>query len=846
MTRPSRVSRRIIRRWGLLLAQSAAIAAPTIAWGGAAFSSGNLTWSWDADTSSALGGKTTFAIAPPSSSTIGSSAFQLDRTGTSGASTATGKGSVGYVANSTTASFSFRSGTGVAQNDAGNVFTGATITKVQFGGYFDVTGASFGPTATGFFTMSVGGVAGAGGYARVEGNLSFLLNGPGGSALRSPISFADQFNAGGSALSYSKTYIYSSAFSPGTVTPGNKVFVSGTVAFIASNLLSPSDVLPIQFEAAAAPPTATFFGDQGAGWADPLSWAPPPDAFVEPGANIPPVPNGAGTRARFVDVGQSGPRTVLVNDLITIGALHVDDDDPLTLQSFDANVLRFDHTVDSATLFVGNPQGTGGVTLDTVVSLTDSLDVRLHGNMAAAMTSRLATDVTFNEPITSAFSPGGSGGVRIDGPGGVTYNSPNDYTGMTMVGDGAKLDAFAPGALSTGSVLAQRGMIILSNANAQVDPSVGIDATDAGQIDINVNTVGSLSVFRVGPTAVISGSSAELEQLTIGSNLLIQPGGVIGHESFDAAAAGNPGNLPLEPTYVFGISADFTSNNAGSITVGSNAAGPWRGFGSDRLIRSFGDNPTQPGGPTVIVAGNAEFVAGERLVFNGSLQNEDGASSVSVLGRGGTVEIAGMFNPFTGDMNVTDAATLRVNGALPAVQNVLVNAGGTLGGRGAIGGSVNIADAGILDPGDERTLTDRRIGRLTVNDITFSPNSILRFQVGSDPAGATLPNVINDQLRVNGDLVLDGELLIEQLQFFDTQAMFALIEFGGGFTDNGLQISPLSQEIFGLPAVQAASIQVVLNPGGGGTVFLVVPEPGSTGLVAGGMALLCRSRRRRG
>lgn len=842
MTRAAGGRRRGLRTFRWILAQAAAVAAPTLALGGATFNSGSLTWSWDADTSSTLGGKTTFAVTPPSKSSVDTSAFQLDRSGSSGTSTATGKGSVGYIANSTTASFGFRSGTGVAQNDAGNVFTGQTITKVQFGGLFDVSGASFGPTATGYFTLSVGGVAGANGYARVEGNVSFKLNNSSGANLRSPISFTDEFTAGGSPLNYSKTYIYSSAFSPGTITPGNKVFVSGTVAFIASNLLSPSDLAPIQFEAAAAPPTATFFGDAGADWSNAFTWAPPPNAFVEPGALIPAVPDGAGVRARFANDGPNGPRSVSVGTLITVGALHVDDDDPLTIQAT-GGALRFDHTVDSATMFVGNEQGTGGLTLDTPLTLADALDVQLQGNRVAAMTTPAANDAVFNEPIDSTFGPGG--GIRVSGAGGVTLNSPNTYAGSTVVTGGAKLDAFAPGSLSNGPVSAQRGMLILSNANAQANPTSGLDATDNGQIDINVVALNPQTTFRIGQGAIISGGPADLQQLTIGGNLLIQPGGVIAHEAFDVSATnGNPGNLPLEPTYVFGIAADF---GAGSITVGSDAAGPWRGFGSDRLIRTFGDDPMQPDGPMVTIDGTADLTAGERLVLNGRLANAGAGSfdNAVVNGRGGTVEIAGMFNPFAGDMNVSDQATLRVNGALPAVQNTAVNAGGTLGGRGSMGGSVAVLDDGMLDPGDERTIDDQRVGRLTVNNIVFSPNSILRFQLGGDPAAGIGQGPTFDQLLVNGDLVLDGLLLIEQLQFFDSADMYPIIQFSGQLTDNGLQISPLSQEIFGLPAVQAAGVLITLNPGGGGTVFVVVPEPAAaTGLFAATAGLALRRRRR--
>lgn len=829
------------RRFATLAAQALAVGVPALAWGGVSFNSGSATWSWDADTNSSNGGKTTFVITPPTAGSLSGSPFQLSRNGTFTTASSAGRGSIGYITNPTTASFAFRSGSGVTQVDPSNLFTGVSVTKVQFSGLFDATGGGFGPTSTGYFSLTVGGTAGVNGYAQVVGDVVFRLNNSGGSNLRSPIALSGTFNGGATGTTFNQTYTYSLPFSPTTIPSGQKVFVSGSLTFVASNQDTPSDITPLQFEAGGAPPTATFFGDAGADWTNPLSWAPPAGAFVEPGAVIPAVPDGAGFRARFVDDGSTGPRSIGVPGTVTLGALHVDDDDRLTILSFEGGTLQFDHTAESATFFVGNETGEAGVTVNTFVALSDALNVHLRGNMGQAMTSSLANDVVFNEEITSGSLSTGSG-LRVTGVGGVTLAATNSYAGATVVADGAKLDAAAPGSLSTGPVSAQRGLLILSHADAQAGGATGIDATDNGQVDLNVGSLSPQSTFRIGATGIISGSPSELQQLTIGQNLLIQPGGVIGHESFDTSGTnGNPGNLPLEPTYVFGISADFNSNSAGSITVGSEAAGAWAGFGSDRLIRRFGDDPTQADGPSVIVAGNATLSAGERLVLNGLLESAGSLSSAAVTGRGGTVEVANMANPFDGNMNVTEEATMRVNGQLPAVQGVQVNGGGTLGGHGGIGGTVDVQDDGMLDPGDERTLTDLRIGSLTVNNILFSQNSILRFQLGGEPeAGVGVAS--HDLLIVNGDLVLDGQLLIEQLQFFDSRDIYPIINFNGQLTNNGLEISPLSQEINGLPAVQVAGIQIVLNPGGGGTVFVVVPEPSSAGLLALAGAALARRR----
>lgn len=842
------------RRFACLAAQVIAVGAPAIGWGGVSFNSGSVTWSWDADTASTNGGKTTFVIAPPSASTFSTAPLQLNRTGTAQGSSSTGRGSMGHVTNATTATFAFRSGTGVTQADPDNLFTGVSVTKAQFGGLFDATSGGFGPTATGFFSLTVGGTAGVNGYSQVVGDLVFRLNGATGSNLRTPIAFSDTFNGGAAPTPFSKTYTYSLPFNPTSIPAGQKVYVGGSLTFISSNQTTTSDIVPIQFEAGGAPPTATYFGTGTSSWNDISTWTPPQGSFIEPGADLLGVPNGVGIRARIAATGTTGTTEFVRIDLanpVTLGALHVDNDRGVRILSNAGHGIRFETNGGDATIVLRNPEATS--TLDLALPLTLANPLSLHvegrGNAPDAL-----DDVTFNAPITLASLPVVTQrGVTLAGNGGVTFNAPNAYNGPTRVTGNARLDAAVAGSLSNTPTFAEGGLIRVSNNQAQVDPSLGINARSGGQVDLNVASLGALR-FDISPGAVISGSATELTQLVVGGNLQIGAGGVIGHETFDIdRAVGNPQGLPPTPTYIFGISADFSDNQAGSITVGTQSRSPWIGFGADKFTRRFGSDPTSTGGPRVIVAGDGTLSAatGGRLELVGQLV---GSGRVDITG-GGVVVLMNADNDFDGAIVVRPDGSLRINGDIQLVNSVTIEGGGRLGGFGRLGGAnflstggadavfgnVTLADQSVLEPGDPESTPSRRVAELTIERVITSPQTLFNFDFGgdaSDPGG-----LLNDRLIVLDDITLDGELLVNQLQFFDTQTEFPFIRFFGDLTDNGLEISPLSQEINGLPPTAAASIRIDLLPGGGGTVFLVVPEPGSA-TAAALLAAACLRRRR--
>jgi len=834
------------RRWGALVGHAVLLATPTLALAGAAFTSGSATWSWDADTNSANGGKTVFTIAPPSSSALPvNPTYQLNRSGSFGGGTATGKGSVGYVANSTTASWTFSGGSGAAQADPSNALTGDTITKVLFGGLFDVTSPGFGPTATGYFSLTAAGAAGALGSTQIAFDMQWRLNGPSGALLRTAISDGTTFLGGAGGMSFSKTWTYGSAFSPSTISTSDNIWVGGSLTFIADNAGTPSDTAPITFEASAAPPTATFYGLPGnnSNWFDPVTWQVPDNpaagifAFTEPNALVPTIPNGIGQRARVVT--SNGPsageqRGMSLTSPATIGALHIETKGRTTINNAGstANTLTMDvqSGAGNATIFVGASAGDNDHGIIASVVLADSLDVRVESTNPG---SGFGSQFAFGAPITNVGTPKE---VNVRGTGAVNYNSANDYQGATNILEKGTLIVNANGGLGTGSVNVFDGNLII-NTPMPFQTTGAIVVAPGGQVQLGVGSISGASI-TFNEDAGFTGDSAVLGATQVNNAvapITIVPGGYVGHQQFSLAAGDNPQGLGVVPQYIFAISADFLDPADPSITVGSNTTSPWSGFGSDAIRRTYGNSPSDPAGQSVTVDGSGVLFAPTELIMNARLL---GAPSASIEVRGGgVVTLNSQFNSYAGNISVSPGATLRVNGQLPAVQTVNVQFGGTIGGEGNIGGDVLVQNGGTVDPGigPFNNITET----LTVNDLTLQSGAILDFEFGTDDDG-----VQSDQVNVLGTLVLDGSLLINQLQNFDAQGQYTLFTYAGVLIDNGLTISPTSQRIFDVPAELAASILIIPNFSGlGGTVVLAVPEPGSVSALAVAGAILVRRRR---
>jgi autotransporter-associated beta strand protein len=806
--------------------------------GGVSFSSGTAKWTFDADTSGGTQQKS-ITLAPPSSSAMPvPSNYQLKSKYLQGNATASAFGSIGYVVNPTTATFTLSPGTGVQQSDPNNDYPGDSLVRVDFDGFFSPTSPSFGPPATGYVSVAVGGIVGSGGHSQFTGVVDFL-NGSNNAQLRPTVKFDKLFSSAGS---FAQTFTSSSLLSPSTIPVGTKVRVKGYFEFRASNAFSPSSILPLDIEFGGAPPTATWYSNDSTSWSNPANWTAPAGSIIDdPDNTMPGVPDGAGQRARFMSNGARS--TVTLDQDVMLSSLDLGSAGDFTINSLnDSYVMRMNTGLAGPggpdSIQARNVGGDSTQTINAPVIFANELQVITDGTYQGPGETKPAANILFNQSLTGQ----GSAGFRKAGRGRAALNAANSYIGGTVVG-GGRLDANVADSLGSGDVFVTNGLLGY-NAIHAVRAGATVLADDGGQIDLGISPAAD-ERFNVGTYGIISGNTSELQALSVstGGNLTLNAGAMIAHESFDAGLAeGNPRGLSATNTqYIFGIANDFDSNVGPQriITVGTQSGTPWKGFGSDRVDRFFGTDPRSDH-EQILVAGDAELRSlDETLVINGQVTSITGGSSLTKTGAG-AVALNSEDNNFRAPITVHEGKLL-VNGYVYGVTQLTVDEGATLGGRGQIDGPINVKDNARLAPGDN-TISGH-VGSLITGGLELSSNSLLDFELndpGVEGAG------VNDFLTVNGDLTLDGVLNVIDDGNFGPGA-YRLIEFSGLLTDNGLDLGYVPDDGL-LYQLNIVSIPRFSSAISGGAVELVVsvPEPASLSLLGTGAVLaMLRPRRRR-
>ena len=531
-----------------------------------------------------------------------------------------------------------------------------------------------------------------------------------------------------------------------------------------------------------------------------------------------------------------------------------------------------------------NLQGTGNTENRGAIRLGQSL----NANLALAANASIGTEGgTLNGNITSAAAGtqtltfgtssstgnttvngnigGGTGTLAVTKTqaGTLTLNGVHTYNGQTTVAGGTLLlpstaSLATSGVMETqaGATLTLSGPLSLSGAaqlrtqtgtgTGTINISAGVTVTNGGSngMIIGQNTANHAGVFNVAGTYTQNTGSAIFGNnvATATGTLNVNNGGVVTFAASmnNSSASGSAGAAGVVlgrdgANGVINLNAGGTLASAKGIVRGTGAGtfnfdgGTLRALASSTAFLDVTTSVVNAGG--AVVDSN-----GFDITLVDGLLAGTGAGGLAKNG-GGVLTLAGA-STYTGATTV-NTGSLLISGSTLAGGQINVSAGATLGGGGS-GGAATLIDTSVLAPGDT---VDNHI---TFASLTLADQSILQFDLDAPLVNPmdTAPAPLSDHAAMLGALTLDGKLRINALGGFGTPVggeRWLLLSYSAGtgsLTDNTLDV-----DLANSPAL-ASGLTYVVDTGTDGYVYLgVVPEAGTAGLVALGLALLARRRR---
>ena len=367
---------------------------------------------------------------------------------------------------------------------------------------------------------------------------------------------------------------------------------------------------------------------------------------------------------------------------------------------------------------------------------------------AEVLVSNTATAYTIGGGVL-----GGIASLVKTGPGSLTLNSSNSYTGGTYVNGGTLqlitnlfAGGFGPINLAGGTLILNgvgTGATITSTGTSSLitygQPYATFNLQGSGQLTVTLGGGGTFS-----PSGDWSGFSGTINFTT--GNWLRE----LNTTAFGSAAA----------VWNFGVDGGINNKYGGAtVSFGALFGGP---------ATALAGSSTAPANPTIYMVGGVNT----NSVFNGTIS--DGASPTSLVFNGpGSLTLTGN-NTFSGNTTVNDGA-LIINspiGSGTGSGSVTINSGATLGGNGTIGGQVSMAAGATLVPGSNGS------GILTItNDLGLNNGSILQFQLGAT----------SSQAFVTGDLTLGGTLNFSAAAGFGP-GTYTLFNYGGSLSVGTLSL----------------------------------------------------------
>ncbi|MGA7438815.1 MAG: autotransporter-associated beta strand repeat-containing protein [Luteibacter sp.] len=463
------------------------------------------------------------------------------------------------------------------------------------------------------------------------------------------------------------------------------------------------------------------------------------------------------------------------------------------------------------------------------ITLAPGQDVIRVGDGTAAGAGMTAT-------IGSALD--GAGSLVKQDLGTLVLSGINSYTGGTAINGGVLQVASDSNLGAAGSALSFDGGTLRATQNLALGRPVTINQGGA-TFDTSTSLLATQAIGGAGALTKIGAGSMVL------SGVNTYAGGTAIHAGIlSVSADANLGNVggalslaggTLQNTGAFTSSRNVTLGSGGgtfdtdadlTFASGVGGAGALTKTGAGALVLAA--NSTYTGGTTIAGGvlqlgngGNAGTVSGN-IVNNGTLvfdraDTSSFAGAISGTGAleqqgGGTTVLSGA-NTYAGATAVR-AGSLIINGDQSAATGATsVDSGGTLGGMGAIGGDVSIADGGTLSPGNVGAAP----GTLTIKgDLSFGTTSNLNVDMGQ---ANVVGGPLNDLVQVNGDLTLDGTLNVSVSSGgnFDP-GIYRIIGYTGALTNNGLDIGSVPSSDYFLQTSIAQQVNL-LNTAGLGVNF---------------------------
>jgi fibronectin-binding autotransporter adhesin len=436
---------------------------------------------------------------------------------------------------------------------------------------------------------------------------------------------------------------------------------------------------------------------------------------------------------------------------------------------------------------------------------------------------------------------GGTGklGLNVFGGNILTTNGALNLTDRVTV-NGATTQLVVNGA-STGAAgtvfLEAGGNLVLNNAAALATNTL-INLNGAQTASVTYASDGGDNVY------LFSGSSNStlnlvLDRATAGTDVT--------HQMSTPSVAGGLGG----GTFMFNLSkganvsgtanASFNQFNLGGGSGGSTtinaAAGVTVSIGS---VTKSNNNVSQ----TLVLDG-----VGSGHQITGAITNgaATGANSIAVTKSGSSTWTLTGSSTYTGATTVS-AGTLLVNGSLG--NTAVTVTGGTLGGSGAITGSVSVS--GMLSPGNS-------IESLATGALTMASDSSYVFEVADNSSsGADLTAVNGTLPLINVNLSLDASTLAAlaggSWNLGDKLTLFSYLDPGSGITsgfngylDGAAYAFGSNQWLFDYNDTFAGNnfgTDATANGQNRFVTMTLVPEPSVT--LLGGIGVLLMLRRRRG